>query len=63
MSELLSRKELAFRLKRSYRYVLDMERNGFVMIGGVATIESALAFLVRNPPPSRIRQSKQKSQQ
>ncbi len=63
MSELLSRKELAVRLKRSYRYVLDMERNGFPIVAGVATIESALSFLARNPPPSRIRQSKQKSQQ
>jgi hypothetical protein len=63
MSELLSRKELAARLKRSYRFVLDMERSGFQMISGVTTIESALSFLARNPPPSRIRQSKQKSQQ
>jgi hypothetical protein len=61
--DLLTCKELAAMLGRCVRYVYDMRRAGFDMVGGKATVKQALAFLSRNPPPSRLRQSKQKSQQ
>lgn len=48
---LLSRKELASALGRARNYVHVMERVGFIMPGGRATLKSALSFLSRNEPP------------
>lgn len=50
--ELLSKKELAAALKRSRRYVWAMEKAGFMMPGGRATLDEARAWLVRNPEPT-----------
>lgn len=50
-NELLTACELAGRLRRSVKYVYAMKRNGFIMPGGLATVDQALAFLARNPAP------------
>ena len=49
--QLLTAKELAFELRRSYRYVRYMRKAGFQMPGGVATIAEARQWLERNHPP------------
>jgi len=54
---LLTCKQLAGIMGRNVRYVYDAKRMGFRMVGGVATFRSFEAFLVRNPPPSRLRNS------
>lgn len=61
-SKLMTCKELADAKGRNVRYVYDARRNGFSMPGERATLEAFDEFLVRNPPPSRIRQQKQNSQ-
>ena len=50
--ELLSRKELASRLKRSERYVSHMRASGFQMPGGRTTLRAAISFLRRVPYPT-----------
>jgi hypothetical protein len=51
MTELLTVKELAQRLKRNPMYVYSMKWNGFKMPGMRATLEDALAWLNANPMP------------
>jgi hypothetical protein len=51
MTELLTVKELAQRLKRSTRYVYAMTSKGFVMPGMRCTIEDAVVWLRNNPFP------------
>lgn len=51
MSQLLTIKELAAALKKDRRYVSYMKRMGFIMPGGVATVEEARSWLARNPSP------------
>ncbi len=53
--ELLSMKELAIALKRSYNYVRAMRNKGFVMTGGRATLLSALKWLRAHPYPTKSR--------
>lgn len=55
MDDLLTCKELADALKRHVTYVYAMRRSGFVMVGGLATVRQAMAFLRRNPQPRRRR--------
>jgi hypothetical protein len=52
-SELLSRKELAMKLKRAPSYITAMKRLGFRMPGGRATLQEARAFLRKYPMPRR----------
>jgi hypothetical protein len=49
MSELLTKVELANRLKRSEWYITSMKRAGFEMPGGTATLEEAREWLRSNP--------------
>jgi hypothetical protein len=49
--DLLSAKELAFKLKRSVRYVRRMSELGFRMVGGRSTVSAALFWLAKNGPP------------
>ena len=51
MSVLLSGKQLAAELGRDRRYISYMKRAGFIMPGGLATVEEARAWLARNPSP------------
>lgn len=51
MEELLTVKELAYRLKRSESYVWAMRRAGFRMVGGRTTLTAALLFLTKVPKP------------
>lgn len=51
MSRLLTAKELASELNRSVHYIYQMRRRGFRMIGGRATLESAMKWLDKNPKP------------
>lgn len=53
--DLLTACELAGRLRRSVKYVYAMKKNGFLMPGGLATVNQALAFLARNPAPTSRR--------
>jgi DNA-binding CsgD family transcriptional regulator len=55
IEELLSSKELAVRLKRSYGYVKAMKRNGFRMVAGRTTITAAITWLAKNPKPTAKR--------
>jgi hypothetical protein len=50
-SELLSRKELALKLKRHPSYVTAMVKRGFKMPGGRASLGAAIRYLARNPNP------------
>jgi len=50
---LLSPKELASKLGRSYSYVEAMRRGGFKMIAHRTTLTAAIAWLARNPEPCR----------
>ena len=59
--ELLSRQELADRLKRHVCYVDAMIRLGFRMIGGRSTLRLALLWLSENPNP-RSRKPKRQAQ-
>lgn len=47
--ELLSVKELADQLKRTPRYVRAMVRDGFLIVGGRATVNQARKWLVDHP--------------
>jgi hypothetical protein len=51
--ELLSMKQLAAKLGRSYSYVRAMRRVGFRMIAGRTTLTAAVAWLSKNPAPCR----------
>ena len=55
IEELLSSKELAVRLKRSYGYVKAMKRHGFKMVAGRTTITAAITWLAKNPRPTAKR--------
>jgi len=48
---LLTPKELAAQLRKHISYIYAMKRAGFQMPGGVARLEAALAWLIRNRPP------------
>jgi hypothetical protein len=48
---LLTPKELANALRKNRTYVYAMKARGFLMPGGVATLEAARSWLVRNPCP------------
>lgn len=52
--ELLSIKELAWKLGRSREYIRAMRRRGFRMPGNRATLSDALIFLEENPMPMRV---------
>jgi len=49
--ELLTRKELAARLKRDRSYISAMIALGFTMPGGTATLAEAREFLKSHPNP------------
>jgi hypothetical protein len=53
--ELLSMKQLAAKMRRSYSYVKAMRRNGFRVIAGRTTLTAAFAWLAKNPPPCRVK--------
>lgn len=53
--EPLTIKKLAATLQRNRTYVHAMKRKGFQMPGGKATLEEALSWLARNPPPRSAR--------
>ncbi len=53
MRELLSMKELAAALGRSYRYIVAMRKDGFTMVGGRATVIASLKHLEKHPKPCR----------
>jgi len=53
--ELLSMKQLAAKLGRSYSYVRAMRRVGFRMVAGRTTLTAAMAWLVKNPEPCRVK--------
>ena len=55
MSELLTTKGLAEKMKRNPDYIYGMKRDGFKMPGGTATLESALLHLEEHPFPRRNR--------
>jgi hypothetical protein len=48
----LTVKELADGLRRSIRYVFYMKARGFRMVGGMATLSEALAWIAKNPRPT-----------
>jgi len=52
MSDRLTVKELAVGLRRSEKYVYAMRSLGFQMVGGMATLAEALAWLERHPKPT-----------
>jgi hypothetical protein len=60
MNERLTVKELAARLRRSVRYVFYMKSRGFKMVGGMATLAEALAWIARNPKPTGCCKAKEK---
>ena len=49
--ELLTHKELAAALKRSYTYVAAMKRRGFRVVAGRTTLSAAILWLTKNPTP------------
>lgn len=53
--ELLSMKQLAAKLGRSYSYVRAMRRVGFRMVAGRTTLTAAVAWLAKNPEPCRVK--------
>lgn len=50
-----SRKEVAYHFGRSQRWVYDLEKSGCTFVGGRTKFSWVESFLVRNPPPSTIR--------
>jgi len=65
---LLTRKELAEKLRRNVCFVARMRALGFKMPGGTATLSEARIWLLRNPFPfsrrdksSKVVKSRQKS--
>jgi hypothetical protein len=55
IDELLTSKELAWRLKRSVNYVYAMKSRGFKMIAGRTTLAAALRWLSVNPCPRGLK--------
>ena len=53
LEDLLTVKELAYRLRKHRSYVSAMRMAGFIMPGGVASLAEARSWLARNPPPRR----------
>lgn len=51
IERLLSMKELADELGRSYSYVKAMRRRGFRMIAGRTTLRAAITFLAKVDKP------------
>lgn len=51
MTDRLTAKELAFRLRRHVSYVYAMKRRGFQMTGGTASMDEALRWLRKNGTP------------
>lgn len=58
--KLLCRKDLCRFLQRSRTYIWCMEKLGFQMIGGRATLTEARVFLASNPTPMRYLQNRTK---
>lgn len=52
--KLLTIKELAAELRRSYGYVLAMRARGFRMPGNRATLQAALEWLEEHPSPRGV---------
>ena len=48
---LLSVKELSAELGRCTKYVRQMKKRGFKMPGKRGTVDAALKWLAKNPPP------------
>lgn len=51
MEELITRKELAERLKRNESYTYAMQRRGFRFVAGRTTMTAALNWLAKNGRP------------
>lgn len=50
--DLISLKQLAAKLGRSYNYVLAMRRRGFKTVAGRTTLRAAITWLGSNPKPT-----------